>query len=163
VILQKLNPPSHTAFSQLDSSHPFHFKVSPIIFTPLYHLPYALPDILYNTSCGVFPLPRYLFLFPGTARKPNIAFLGLPAGRYEKLKLKALQTASGNLNLDLGNTVITQLEEKIANLKKRYRFEPTRMEQFDYHNSLVEFVSSTSASSHRPFLLYFALLGRSQS
>ena len=36
-----------------------------------------LPDILYNTSYGVFPLSRYLFPFSGTTHKPNIAFLGL--------------------------------------------------------------------------------------
>ena len=147
-----------------------------------------LPDILYNTSYGVFPLPRYLFPFSDTAHKPNIAFLGLLKGvaplpltqiqaraaltlfeeldqdpeiskidwnqeslhiltRYEKLKLKALQTVSGNLNLDdeISETPLT-LEEKIA--KNWYRFEP--MEQFDYRDSLVEFVdrlSSTSASS----------------
>ena len=148
-----------------------------------------LPDILYNTSYGVFPHSRYLFPFPATAYIPNIAFLGIPRGvaplpltqiqaraalalfeeldqepesskvdwtqesldiltRYEKLKLKALQTASGNLKLDDNEVSETplSLEEKI--MKIWYRFEP--MEQFDYRDSLVEFIdqlSSTSASN----------------
>ena len=142
-----------------------------------------LPDILYDTSYGVFPLSRYLFPFSGTAHKPNIAFLGLLTGvaplpltqiqaravltlfekldhpenskmdwtqesldiltRYEKLKLKVC----GNLNLDdeISETPLS-LEEKIA--KKWHRFGP--MEQFDYRDSLVEFIgrlSSTSLSS----------------
>ena len=63
--------------------------------------------------------------------------------RYEKLKLNASQTAAGNSNLD---EVPLSLEEKIA--KKWYRLEP--MEQFDYRDSLVNFIgrmSSTSLSS----------------
>jgi hypothetical protein len=147
-----------------------------------------LPDILYNTSYGVFPLSRYLFPFSGTAHKPNIAFPGLLTGvapfpltqiqaraaltlfeeldqdpenskmdwsqesldiltRYEKLKLKlkALQTASGNLKLvdddEISETPLS-LEEKIA--KKWYRFEP--MEQFDYRDSLVKFVDRLSST-----------------
>ena len=39
-----------------------------------------LPDTLYNTSYGVFPLSRYLFPLSGTAHKPNIAFPGLLMG-----------------------------------------------------------------------------------
>jgi hypothetical protein len=151
-----------------------------------------LPDILYNTSYGVFPLPRYLFPFLGTAHKPNIAFLGFLVGvaplpltqiqaraalalfeeldqdpesskmdwtqesldiltRYEKLKLKALQTASGNLNLDDEILEISlSLEEKIA--KKWYRFEP--MEQFDYRDSLVEFVDRLSSASSKSSSLF---------
>jgi Flavin-binding monooxygenase-like len=138
-----------------------------------------LPDILYNTSYGVFPLPRYLFPLSDTAREPNIAFLGLLMGvapfpltqiqaraaltlfeeldledpenskmdwtkesldiltRYEKLKLKA----SGNLYLD--DEIPLSSEEKI--MKKWYRFE--LMEQFDYRDSLVEFIDRLSSSS----------------
>ena len=66
------------------------------------------------------------------------------------LKLTALQTAAGDLNLDDSNDEISEtplsLEEKIA--KKWYHFE--LMEQFDYRNSLVEFfdqLSSTLVSS----------------
>jgi hypothetical protein len=61
--------------------------------------------------------------------------------RYEKLKSKALQTAGGNLD-ETSETPLT-LEEKIA--KKWYRFEP--MEQFEYRDSLVEFVDRLSSSS----------------
>ena len=72
--------------------------------------------------------------------------------RYEMLKLKALQNVTGNLNLDDSNDEISEtplsLEEKIA--KKWYQFEEP-MEQFDYRNSLVEFVDQLSSTlSYRP-------------
>ena len=63
------------------------------------------------------------------------------------LKLTALQTAAGDLNLDDSNDEISEtplsLEEKIA--KKWYQFEEL-MEQFDYRNSLVEFVDRLSST-----------------
>ena len=140
-----------------------------------------LPDTLYNTSYGVFPLSRYLFPFSGNAHKPNIAFLGLHRAvapfpltqiqaraalalfeeqdkedlenskvdwtqesmdilsRYENLKLKV----SGDLNLDGISETPLSLEETIV--KKWYQFEP--MEQFDYRDSLVEFIDRLSSSS----------------
>jgi hypothetical protein len=136
-LILQLNPPSHTTFSQLDSSHPFHF--SPIIFTPSPSTRYVIQHLLRS-----LPTPPI----------------------YEKLRLKALQTASGNLNLDdeISETPLS-LEEKIA--KKWYLFKP--MEQFDYRDSLVELSVDFLRLQHRPShrhrlqlrLLYFAFLGRS--
>ena len=65
---------------------------------------------------------------------------------------KALQNVTGNLNLDDSNDRISEtplsLEEKIA--KKWCQFEEL-MEQFDYRNSLVEFVDQLSSTlSYRP-------------
>jgi hypothetical protein len=84
--------------------------------------------------------------------------------------LKALQTASSNLALDdkISETPFS-LEVKIAKKWHPSRFE--LMENFDYHDSLVERSTVFDFSIVRvivlvfifafPFLLYFALLGRS--
>ena len=170
------------------SSFPF---LSNHLRTSIPHPIPPLPDTLYNTSYGVFPLSRYLFPLSGTAHKPNIAFLGLSKSaaplpltqiqaraaltlfetldqdpenskidwtqesldiltRYEKLKLKVLQTTSGNLNSqddddddEIPSETPLSLEEKIA--KKWYQFEE-KMEQFEYRNSLVEFVNQLSST-----------------
>ena len=71
-MIHQLNPPSHTALSQLDSSHPFLF--SSLLYTTFHTPPtrYIIQHLLRS-----FPLSRYLFPFSGTTHKPNIAFLGL--------------------------------------------------------------------------------------
>lgn len=67
--------------------------------------------------------------------------------RYEKLKTNPLHAAVGDLNLaDENLEVPLTLEEEIA--KKWYRLEP--MEQFDYRDSLVEFIDQLSSSPSLP-------------
>lgn len=127
-----------------------------------------LPNGVWNTTYGVFPLVRYLFPFsfnPGTCKHSpsptSIFFLGLlvrvvpmPLVQVQaRVALAILANKLTNLDwtreakevLDRYDHLRAHLESDRRIHKAWFRFEP--MEQFAYRDALVDLLSSSGASS----------------
>ena len=107
-----------------------------------------LPDTLYNTSYGVFPLARYLFPFYGTAHKPDtIAFLGLLTGvaplPLTQIQARAALALFEELDLDLENSKTDWTQETMDILT---RYEKLKLKVSGNLNFLDDEISETPLS-----------------